>query len=57
MMYDLVEEMFCDLMEAEGFDAWYESEGRWEAWEAYMVEAGLDAEVVGDFFSEMAWDL
>lgn len=57
MMHDLVEKMFCDLMEAEGFNAWYESEERWEAWEAYMVEAGLDTEAVGNFFSEMAWDL
>ena len=57
MMYDLVEEMFDELMDAEGFGAWYESEERWEAWEAHMVEAGLDAEAVGEFFSQMAWDL
>ena len=57
MMRDLVEEMFCELMEAEGFEDWFESEGRWEDWEARMIEAGLDADVVGEFFSDMAWDL
>jgi len=57
MMRDLVEEMFCELMEAEGFEDWFESEGRWEDWEARMVEAGLDADVVEEFFSDMAWDL
>ncbi len=57
MMRDLVEEMFCELMEAENFEDWFESEGRWEDWEARMVEAGLDADVVEEFFSDMAWDL
>ena len=57
MMRDLVEEMFCGLMEAEGFEDWFESEGRWEDWEAQMVKAGLDADVVEEFFSDMAWDL
>jgi hypothetical protein len=57
MMHDLVEKMFCELLRAEGFSAWYETESRWDAWADYMVKAGLDPEVVGDFFSEMTWDL
>ena len=56
-MMERIEEMFCELCEAEGFGAWWETEGRWEDWADAMVEAGLDADEVSDFFQEMAWEL
>jgi len=52
-----VEMMFEEMMVAEGFEAWYEAEHRWDAWAEAMVAAGCDADEVEDFFSAMTWDL
>lgn len=56
-MEDRIEEMFVELCESVGAEAWWQTEEYWSEWEAVMVEAGLDAEAVADFFSEMAWEL
>ena len=52
-----VEMMFEEMMDAEGFEAWYQTEHRWDAWAEAMVAAGCDADEVEDFFSAMVWDL
>lgn len=52
-----IEMMFVELMVAEGFKAWYQTEHRWDAWAEAMVTAGCDADKVVDFFAEMAWDI
>lgn len=57
MEMERVEVAFYELLEAEGFEDWYESEDRWEDWERAMVEAGLVADVVAQFFCELAWEL
>ena len=56
-MEERVEKMFAELAQSEGFEAWWETEERWEAWAQIMIEAGLDDDVVTDFFSEMAQDI
>lgn len=56
-MEEMMYEMFAEMAQADGFEAWYESEGAWEEYEARMVAAGLDAEAVADFFEQLAWEL
>ena len=52
-----IEIRFAEMAQAEGFEAWYETEARWEEWEEQMVTEGFDAEEVREFFNEMALDL
>lgn len=56
-MEERVEKMFAELAQSEGFEAWWETEERWEAWAQIMIEAGLDDDIVTDFFSAMAQDI
>ena len=57
MLDDVMWEMFAEMMEADGFEAWYDSEGRWEEYEERMVAAGVDADEAARFFGELAWEL
>ena len=52
-----IEEMFAMMCEEVGCGSWWEAEEYWEELEARMIEAGLDAEEVSAFFSELAWDM
>ena len=56
-MEEMMEMMFIQMMEEEGYEAWYECEVRWEAYAAHMVEAGFAVEAVEEFFGAMAEDL
>ena len=55
-MFDL-NEMFVEMFEADGFEAWFECESEWDRYEAAMVAAGVDADEAEDFFSQMCEDL
>lgn len=52
-----IDEMFAELCEEMGYATWYEAEEAWEEIEMRMIESGLDAEEVHEFFQQMAWDL
>ena len=56
-MWEVIEIMFAEMVDALGYDAWYECEEDWEAMADIMVQAGLDEDEVAEFFSEMAWEL
>lgn len=52
-----VEERFIELMVADGFEAWWECEDKWDEYEAIIKAEGYNAEVVEEFFYEMGEDL
>ena len=54
---EMIQERFAELAEAEGFEAWWECEHRWEAYAEQMIAEGLDAEAVEDFFSNLGEEL
>lgn len=53
----VVEVMFIEMCEALGYATWYEAEEAWEDMAEIMIEAGMDADEVEEFFDEMAEDL
>lgn len=52
-----IEVMFIEMCEALGYDTWYEAEEAWEDMAEIMIEAGMDADEVEEFFDEMTEDL
>lgn len=54
---EMLDEMFAEMCERDGYTAWWEAEEAWANYEAEMVERGVPAEMAGEFFSEMAWEL
>ena len=53
----MIERMFAEMVNALGYNAWYECEEEWEGMAEVMVAAGIDEDEVTLFFSEMAMDL
>jgi len=56
-MMEIVEMMFAEMCMALGYGAWYEAEEAWDDMAEVMIEAGIDADEVEEFFSEMSADL
>jgi len=54
---EMVVVRFAEMMEADGYNAWYECEEAWEGYKDRMIEEGLDEEAVFNVFNEMAMDL
>lgn len=54
---EMLDEMFAEMCERDGYTTWWEAEEAWEGYEAEMVERGVSAEMAGEFFSAMAWEL
>lgn len=54
---EMLDEMFCDMMDRDGYEAWWACEEAWEGYEAEMVERGVPAEMAEDYFAELAWEL
>ena len=52
-----VEEMFVEMLDEMGYESWWASEDAWDEMEERMVEAGLDASEVREFFAEMEEEL
>ena len=48
---------FAEMMEADGFEAWWACEEKWDEYEDQLLKEGFDKEMVEDFFTEMAWDI
>lgn len=57
MMMEAIEDRFAELAQADGYEAWWDCEGQWELYEEQMIAEGLDADMVAEFFSEMAEEL
>ena len=54
---EMLDEMFAEMCERDGYSTWWEAEEAWERYEAEMVERGVPTEMAEEFFSEMAWEL
>ena len=54
---EMLDEMFAEMCERDGYTTWWEAEEAWEGYEAEMVERGVPAEMAEEFFSAMAWEL
>lgn len=54
---EAMEYRFIELMEADGYEYWWECEERWDDYEAELKLEGFDEEMVEDFFVDMAWDI
>lgn len=48
---------FAEMMEADGFEAWWACEEKWDEYEAQLLKEGFDKEMVENLFNEMAWDI
>lgn len=56
-MEEAMECRFIELMEADGYEYWWECEERWDDYEAELKVEGYDEEMVESLFEEMAWDI
>ena len=54
---EIVEKVFVEMCEALDYATWYEAEEAWDDMADIMLQMGLDADEVSEFFEEMAWDL
>lgn len=54
---EMLDEMFYEMMDRDGYTAWWEAEEAWEGYEAEMIERGVPAEMATKYFSDLAWEL
>ena len=54
---DYLDEMFYEMMDRDGYDAWWECEAVWEEYETEMVRRGVSPDEAAHFFSILAWEL
>ena len=54
---EMLDEMFAEMCERDGYSTWWEAEEAWEGYEAEMVARGVPAAMAEEFFSAMAWEL
>ena len=57
MTEEMMVARFEELASVDGYSAWYKCEEKWELYETQLIAEGFDANMVYDFFIEMACDL